>query len=82
VEKLPPEKLKMIKQTQMKNNVSRALAFKWHRWFCNGHECHEIGLGQGRKKQIGFTAVTSSREAIEADRDQTIGALSELFYTG
>jgi hypothetical protein len=66
----------------MKTSVSRALVFTWHQWFCNGQESHEIGLGQERKKKIGFTAETSSREASEADRCLTLGALSELFYTG
>lgn len=80
--KTPTETLKMIDSTQRKHSVSRALVFKWHQRFSNGQESVEDGTGRGRKKKCGKTAVTSIREAIEADRRLTVRALAERFDLG
>ena len=34
----------------MKTFVSRALVYKYHPWFNNGQESHEIGLGKKKEK--------------------------------
>ena len=77
--KTPTQTLKMFEQMKREHLESRALVFKWHRRFADGHDSLEEQGGHAGRKETVWRNNSDVREALAADKRLAIRELIKRF---
>jgi transposase len=69
----------MLQEAKGKDSVCRALVFRFHKKFSEGHTALNDEHRSGRKKSVKASSVSSIQSALDTDRLFTVQEL-KLFY--
>jgi len=72
------ETFTMLQQAKGKDSVCRALVFRWHKKFFEGHTALNDEHRSGRKKSVKASSVASIQSALDTDRRLTVRELAEI----